>query len=695
MISHSPERVTRASVSDDPREDTNEHAVDALQQLRMPPPPMDPTNIEGYFLTLKYWFIANGISAAQDKARYNYVMAQIPPNTLLELQSKLEDVPRTGQYAHVRKVLLEHHSDSQQRRLQRVLAEMTLGDQKPSQLYNEMRRVANDTISELALVGLWTARLPTNVRDIVVANRGPVSEKTAVADAVMESQRWQPINVIESNQQGQPTPTPTFSLTTAPAHAAQPTNEQLMREIRLLHLHMTELKQQVKRLSLDFHTRSSSCNSRDSDKTNLQPTSVALIAANGTRIPVHGEAVINVNLGLRRNFLWTFVIADVTTAIIGSDFLAHHDLLIDLRRRRLIDNTTRVEQTGTLISGNRTEIKAFIRAGPCADILQRFPALTTTPPPGSIYNSTETVGQPTSARPRRLPPDKLAAARAEFDILLQLGICRPSRSNWASPLHMVPKPDGTWRPCGDYRALNAQTVLDRYPVPYLQDFTATLAGKRVFAKIDLLKAFHQVPVNPSDVPKTAIITTFGLFEFQFMTFGLRNAAQTFQRIINELVRGLDFVFVYIDDIFVASTSMEEHRAHLEQLFQRLEEHHLRINPTKTELGKEVISFLGHLDDSRGIRPLPDRVDALRTCPTPTTVKDLKSFLATLNFYRRFIPDALQAQAPLLGMIPGNTRNDKTPLTWTTATSEAFTACKEQLANCALLAHAIASAELSL
>lgn len=426
-----------------------------------------------------------------------------------------------------------------------------------------------------------------------------------------------------------------------------------------------------------------------------------LTAANNLPIFTFGERTISLNLGFKRRFEWRFIVADIAYPILGMDFLEFFGFLISAGKKTLTeeasgDSVVCLEDQTSLrmdtIFALETQQHMF------ADIIAMFQNMSSNGllPVGALStHCIETKGPPVFSRPRRLNPEKAAVVKQQIQELLELNIIRPSKSNWSSPIHMVKKADSSWRMCGDYRALNRITTPDRYPVPYLQDFTYFLSGCTVFSKIDLLRAYHQVPVEECDIPKTAISTPYGNYEYLKMPFGLRNAAQTQQRLMDEVLRGLPFVFCYLDDVLIGSKSQEEHRDHLLQVFTRIQKFGLVVNLKKSEFGVSSIDFLGHHVTVNGITPRTEKVEAIVKYPVPSTAEELHRFLGMLNFYRRFIPHAAEQQQELRRLIVNNKKKDKTPIVWTPSSTAAFAAAKQSIADVALLAHPDPEAELSL
>ena len=289
--------------------------------------------------------------------------------------------------------------------------------------------------------------------------------------------------------------------------------------------------------------------------------------------------------------------------------------------------------------------------------------------------NTEEGSTPPSRPPYRLSPKEHEELQAQIDDLLAQGHIRPSSSPYGAPVLFVPKKDGRWRMCVDYRALNRQTVRDRYPLPRIDDLLDRLGKAKHFTTLDLASGYHQIAVKEEDIPKTAFRTQRGQFEFVVMPFGVTNAPSTFQRMMNSLFKEeMDkFVLVYLDDILVFSATLQEHIEHIKKTLDRLREAKLYARLHKCAFFQQQVEYLGYDVSAAGICPSASKVKAVVEWPRPQSVRDIRAFLGLASFYRRFIKQFSLKARPLTDLT-----REKNDWQWNESQENAFNSLKQSL-----------------
>jgi hypothetical protein len=284
---------------------------------------------------------------------------------------------------------------------------------------------------------------------------------------------------------------------------------------------------------------------------------------------------------------------------------------------------------------------------------------------------------------RRLPMAQKGIAETEIQKMLDGGIIEHSASAWSSPVVLVRKKDGSTRFCVDYRRVNMVTQKDAYPLPLIADCLDSLSGAKYFSTLDLASRYWQVEMSEKDKEKTAFSTHQGLYQFRVLPFGLCNAPAIFERLMEMVLRGLQWerCLVYLDDIICFGSDFDGAKENLKMVLQKLKNAGLKLKPKKCNLFQKKVAFLGHVVSQEGVECDPDKIDAVKHWPVPTNVTEVRSFLGLASYYRKFIPKFSHVAGPMTELT-----KKKRDFVWTDGCQEPFENLKRLLISAPILAY---------
>ena len=287
---------------------------------------------------------------------------------------------------------------------------------------------------------------------------------------------------------------------------------------------------------------------------------------------------------------------------------------------------------------------------------------------------------PIHFRSRRAPPIHQKVIREQVDKMLEAGIITPSVSAWSFPVVIATKKGGTYRFCVDYRTLNAKMKADKWPLPKIEEIFDDLQGSTYFSTLDLFSGYWQVRLSEPCKEKTTFVCRYGTYKFEVMPFGLMNAPSTFQRMMDDVFRNLEFVRVYLVDVIVFSPDLDSHLVRLRAVFNVLSHVGLKLKISKCSFAHSAVRLLGHIVNHEGLQVDPEKTAIIQEMKVPTNKTELRSFLGLAGYYRRFIKGFAQISATL-----HEATSRTKPFIWTHEMTSSFNDLKNRLVSPPILA----------
>ena len=405
----------------------------------------------------------------------------------------------------------------------------------------------------------------------------------------------------------------------------------------------------------------------------LQPSNIRLKSYTGERVEIVGEMSVKVSHKSEQQSLSLTVVAQDGPALLGRNWLSH--VMLDWKTISAV-YAKRSSELETLIT---TYADVFKDELGTIEFEDEYGVRQ----PMKVRLHIRPQAKPKFCRPRPLPFAIKGAIDQELDRLESSGIIQKVPcSEWAAPIVTVPKQDGRYRICGDYKVtINPAMDVEQYPLPTPQALYATLAGGKTFSKLDLQQAYLQLPLDDESRKYVTVNTHRGLYQYNRLPFGVASAPAVFQRTMDTILQGVPGVICYIDDILVTGSCEAEHLQRLEQVLQRLQKHGVRLRKSKCAFLQPSVEYLGHKVDAEGIHPTQNKLQAVLDAPAPKNVQQLRSFLGLLNYYGNFVANLATILHPLNKLLQKDCRWH-----WSSECARAFQAAKEGLTSSQVLLH---------